>query len=83
MKKNLPNYFIKKRNMFATVPNHKLLLAQERVKRLKENPVMFILRSFTRLQYEEKFYPMPDIERLYQILTVDNTLGSAQYEIDS
>ena len=80
-KKNLPHYFIQKYNMFSNIPNHKLAQAQERVHRLTENPVMFLLRCLLNVQFEKNFYPRLDIEKLYKILTTDSALELMQPQL--
>ena len=80
-KKNLPHYFIQKYNMFSNIPNHKLAQAQERVHRLTENPVMFLLHCLLNVQFEKNFYPRLDIERLYKILTTDSALELMQPQL--
>ena len=46
----------------------------ERVHTLIENPVMYLLNCLLNLQFDKNFYPRLDIERLYKILTTDNSL---------
>ena len=50
----------------------------ERVHRLIENPVMFLLDCLLNLQFEKNFYPLLDIERLYKILTTESSLELMQ-----
>ena len=73
-KQKMPHYFMAKSNMFANIPNHKLRQAQEKVHRIRENPVMYVLHSILKLQYEKSFYPKLDIMKLYKILTTENQL---------
>ena len=44
--------------------------AHERVHRLNENPVMFILKCLERIHTERDFYPMIDVKKLHHILTM-------------
>ena len=44
--------------------------AHERVHRLNENPVMFILKCLQRIHSEQDFYPMMDVKQLHHILTM-------------
>ena len=74
VKQKMPHYFMAKSNMFANIPNHKLRQAQEKVHRIKENPVMYVLNSLLKLQSEKNFYPKLDISKLYKILTTENQL---------
>ena len=61
-------------NMLANIPNHKLLAAQHKVHQIREKPVFHLLNSLSKLKPEKGFYPMLDIERLYQILTTEQIL---------
>ena len=63
--------------MFADIPNHKLRQAQEKVHRMRESPVFHLLHSLLRLRPEKGFYPALDIERLYKILTTEQSLVMA------
>ena len=74
MKERLPNYFMYKHNMFRSVPRHKLRKAQEKFHRLHENLVPHLLLAMKHLQYEKNFYPMPDLDQLYQILSTKTTI---------
>ena len=68
-------YFLfSKCNIFANIPNHKLLAAQQKVHRIREKPVFHLLNSLTKMKPEKGFYPMINIERLYQILTDESSL---------
>lgn len=64
-------------NIFANIPNHKLLAAQHKVHQIREKPVFHLLNSLSKLKPEKGFYPMLDIERLYQILTTEQSLTLA------
>ena len=68
-------------NMFANIPSHKLKQAQEKVHRVRENPVFHLLHSLTKLRPEKGFYPGLDIERLYRILTAEQSLGLLNPEL--
>ena len=46
----------------------------QKVHRIRENPVMYVLQSMLKLQYEKNFYPKLDIMKLYKILTTENQL---------
>eukprot|EP00092_Neocalanus_flemingeri_P031911 GFUD01034666.1.p1 GENE.GFUD01034666.1~~GFUD01034666.1.p1 ORF type:complete len:850 (+),score=213.74 GFUD01034666.1:67-2550(+) len=75
VKQKMPHYFMKKCNMFANIPNHKMRQAQEKVHRIKENPVMFVLNSILKLQSEKSFYPKLNVAKLYKILTTEQQLS--------
>ena len=64
-------------NIFANIPNHKLLAAQHRLHQIREKPVFHLLNSLSKLKPEKGFYPMLDIERLYEILTTEQSLSLA------
>ena len=44
--------------------------AHERVHRMNENPVMFILYSLQKLHNETGFYPLVNVAELHRILTL-------------
>ena len=64
-------------NIFANIPNHKLLAAQHRLHQIREKPVFHLLNSLSKLKPEKGFYPMLDIEKLYKILTTEQSLTLA------
>ena len=64
-------------NIFANIPNHKLLAAQHKIHQIREKPVFHLLNSLSKLKPEKGFYPMLDIEKLYQILTTEKSLSLA------
>ncbi|XP_021930255.1 uncharacterized protein LOC110834913 isoform X2 [Zootermopsis nevadensis] len=73
MQKNLPDYFIPRRNLFESTPRTHLLKVQEKLLRIRENLVMHTLSAVRNLRYVDKsFYPVFDCKRLYQIITTDN-----------
>jgi len=73
MQKNLPDYFIPRRNLFESTPRTHLLKVQEKLLRIRENLVMHILLAVRNLRYvDSSFYPVFDCKRLYHIVTTDN-----------
>lgn len=73
MQKNLPDYFIPKRNLFESTPRTHLLKVQEKLLRIRENLVMHMLLAVRNLRYvDASFYPVFDCKRLYHIITTDN-----------
>ena len=44
--------------------------AHERVHRMNENPVMFILTCLQKLHFKKDFYPIIDVMELHKILTM-------------
>lgn len=67
----LKDYFIKDRNLFQRVPCEHLLHTQKQLKRITENPVMYVFHAMENIQYSENFFPRLNFETLLQILTVD------------
>ena len=61
--------------LFKAIPQHKLLKAHEKFHRLQENLVPFLMRAIKRLHIDKFFYPLPDVEELYNILTTRDTLA--------
>ena len=76
-KQKMPHYFLSKCNMFATVANHRLRAAQEKVYRILENPVVHFLQSINNIHYEKNFYPKMDTKKLFRILTDGNLLAKS------
>jgi hypothetical protein len=73
MQKNLPDYFIPKRNLCESTPRTHLLKVQEKLLRIRENLVMHMLLAVRNLRYvDASFYPVFDCKRLYHIITTDN-----------
>jgi hypothetical protein len=73
MQKNLPDYFIPRRNLFESTPRTHLLKVQEKLLRIRENLVMHTLLAVRNLRYlDTSFYPAFDCKRLYHIITTDN-----------
>lgn len=73
MRKDLPDYFIPRRNLFESTPRTHLLKVQEKLLRIRENLVMHMLLAVRNLHYVDRsFYPVFDCKRLYHIITTDN-----------
>jgi hypothetical protein len=73
MQKDLPDYFIQRRNLFESTPSTHLLKVQEKLLRIRENLVMHTLLAVRNLRYvDSSFYPVFDCKRLYHIITTDN-----------
>jgi hypothetical protein len=69
----LDDYFIEKRNLFESTPRTHLLKVQEKLLRIRENPVMHMLIALRNLRYTDSaFYPVLDYKKLYDIITRDN-----------
>lgn len=73
MQKDLPDYFVQRRNLFESTPSTHLLKVQEKLLRVRENLVMHTLLAVRNLRYvDSSFYPVFDYKRLYHIITTDN-----------
>lgn len=70
---HLPDYFVKNKNLFGSIPGMYLRSAQEALAKIIEFPVMYFLVALQSLTYVSpgQFYPLPDFERLHKILTSD------------
>ncbi|PSN40706.1 hypothetical protein C0J52_13756 [Blattella germanica] len=70
MQTNLSDYFIPRRNLFESTPRSHLLKVQEKLLRIRENPVMHLLIAVRNLRYvNTTFYPVLDCKKLYKIIT--------------
>ncbi|KAG7188567.1 hypothetical protein KM043_008198 [Ampulex compressa] len=67
----LPDYFVRDRNLFEKVPHEHLLHTQKQLKRIIENPVMYVFHAMENIRHSEKFFPRLDYEMLLKILTID------------
>ena len=67
----LRDYFIRGRNLFQRVPCEHLLHTQKQLKRITENPVMYVFHAMENIRYSENFFPRLDYESLLKILTAD------------
>ncbi|EFA09940.2 hypothetical protein TcasGA2_TC012093 [Tribolium castaneum] len=71
----LPDFFIKKKNMFLNVPNKHLRHAQKILHDVLESPAIYFLGALRNLKYTNpKFYPHFDFKELYRLLTADTSL---------
>lgn len=67
----MSDYFIRDKNMFQRKsPNH-LLHTQKQLKRIIENPVMYVFHAMESIQHSDRFFPQLDYGRLLKILTMD------------
>lgn len=67
----LRDYFIADRNLFQRVPCEHLLHTQKQLKRIIENPVMYVFHALENIRYGDNFFPRLDYEMLLKILTAD------------
>lgn len=73
--KNLPDFFLPKRNLFENVPENVITRLHENIFRILENPVMFVMRALRNVRFVRKFYPKINMKRLYTILTISEPLA--------
>lgn len=69
--RKMSDYFMDDRNVFASVNTDDLLHSQKQLKRIVDNPVMFVFHAMEKIHYEnEDCYPRLDYKKLLRILTV-------------
>lgn len=73
--KNLPDFFLPKRNLFENVPENVITRLHENIFRILENPVMYVMRALKNVKFVKNFYPKLNMARLYTILTIDEPLA--------
>lgn len=74
-KSNLPHYFIHGKNILENTPRKYLLPAQDIIYRILETPLPYVLHALKHVRYAPgKFYPEPNIEELYEILSKESVL---------
>lgn len=67
----LSDYFIRDRNLFQKVPSEHLLHTQKQLKRILENPIMYVFHAMENVRYSQEFFPKMNFEMLLKILTAD------------
>ncbi|XP_011309566.1 uncharacterized protein [Fopius arisanus] len=65
----LPDYFIREKNLFQG--KIYLLRTQKQLKRIIENPVMYVLHAMQNIMHSKSFFPVMDSTKLLRILTED------------
>ncbi|XP_020285540.1 uncharacterized protein LOC109855550 [Pseudomyrmex gracilis] len=65
----LEDYFVHNKNMFQQISNAYLLHSQKQLKRIIENPVMYVFNTLEYINYRDQFFPKLDLEYLLKILT--------------
>lgn len=65
----LPDYFIRDKNLFQG--KIYLLRTQKQLKRIIENPIMYILHAMQYIKHSKKIFPKFDYGKLLKILTED------------
>jgi Mab-21 protein len=71
---NLPDYFLKNRNLFENIPERILAELHKRIYRITENPVMYLLIALRNLKFSKDFYPKLKFRKLYSTLVVDDPM---------
>ncbi|XP_043197824.1 uncharacterized protein LOC122368186 [Amphibalanus amphitrite] len=71
--RELKHYFVPRRNMLESETSEGLLLAQERLRRILENPVPNLLIALSRLRVRGDAFPEFDWQQLFHYLTVSGT----------
>ncbi|KAG5313232.1 M21D2 protein, partial [Acromyrmex insinuator] len=66
----LLDYFLRDKNVFNKVPANLLLHSQKQLKRIIENPVMYVFHAMENIKYSNKFFPRLNFTKLFNILTV-------------
>ena len=75
-RRRLPHYFIRERNLFSSKKPGDLYKAQEKVCRLRERFLQYIMQAAVNLQECHSSYPFPDLPKLWHILTIKSALAS-------
>jgi hypothetical protein len=78
----LPDYFVRDKNMFKKVPNDYLLHSQKQLKRIIENPIMYVFHAMENIKHSDKFFPRLDFTMLFKILTVKPWLALVNPALD-
>lgn len=73
-KRNLPDYFLPKRNLFENIPEKVLRNLCTQLYRIYENPVMYLMVGLKNLKYHKTFYPKLSYKKLYSFLVVEDAL---------
>lgn len=78
----LPDYFLRDRNMFNEVPDEYLLRSQKQLKRIIDNPIMFVFHAMENIKHSNQFFPRLDFAMLFKILTVQPWLAVVNPTLD-
>lgn len=74
--RKLLHYFIRKRNLLQSKEPKDIIKAQERLFRLKERFLPFVMQTAKQLQTSNTIFPLPDFDRLWEIVTTQMSLAS-------
>ncbi|XP_058791919.1 uncharacterized protein LOC131664651 [Phymastichus coffea] len=73
--RKMSDYFMDDSNIFANVNTDGLLHSQKQLKRIIDNPVMFVFHAMEKIHYEsDDYYPRLDYKKLLNVLTVNELL---------
>ncbi|KAM0736115.1 Cyclic GMP-AMP synthase-like receptor 2 [Formica fusca] len=78
----MPDYFVRDKNMFSKVSCDYLLRSQKQLKRIIENPIMYVFHAMENIKHSNKFFPRLDFAKLFKILTVQLWLAVVNPAID-
>lgn len=78
----LPDYFLRDKNMFSKVPAEYLLHSQKQLKRIIDNPVMYVFHAMENIRHSNKFFPRLNFTKLYNILTTKPRLAMMNPGLD-
>ncbi|XP_011629957.1 uncharacterized protein LOC105422316 [Pogonomyrmex barbatus] len=78
----LPDYFIRDKNVFSKVPTDYLLHSQKQLKRIIENPIMYVFHAMENIKHSNKFFPRLNFTKLFNILTVKSGLAVMNPALD-
>ncbi|XP_035736373.1 uncharacterized protein LOC118447931 isoform X1 [Vespa mandarinia] len=67
----LSDYFIRDRNLFQKIPSEHLLHTQKQIKRILENPIMYVFHAMENVKYNQQFFPQINFGLLLNILTAN------------
>ncbi|KAL0108099.1 hypothetical protein PUN28_015003 [Cardiocondyla obscurior] len=74
----LKDYFLPQKNMFNKISRGNLYNIQKQLKRVKENPVMYVFYAMQNIQHSDKFFPQLNFPKLHKILTMRQMTGVNQ-----
>lgn len=66
----LSDYFLRDKNLFSKVSPEYLLHSQKQLKRIIDNPIMYVFHAMENIKYSKKFFPLLNFPKLFDILTV-------------
>lgn len=70
----LKDYFLEEKNLFKNSEKGSLFFSLKQLKRILENPVMYVLHALENIRYESDFFPKLNYEELLRILTTEELL---------